>query len=103
MSGILPAPRAQQTAGQAGRCPGCGVPRTALHVPRPAASVSTAQKLARGGFGSARLRHFAHRIDTMVGEAHGERVRHWFATKKAGWDAVLADPKMPAMRTVLDQ
>jgi hypothetical protein len=42
-----------------------------------------------------RLRHFAHRIDTMVGEAHGERVRHWFATKKAGWYAVLADPKMP--------
>jgi hypothetical protein len=50
-----------------------------------------------------RLRHFAHRIDTMVGEAHGERVRHWFATKKAGWYVVLADPKMPAMSTVLDQ
>jgi hypothetical protein len=50
-----------------------------------------------------RLRHFAHRIDMMVGEAHGERVRHWFATKKAGWYAVLADPKMPAMSTVLDQ
>jgi hypothetical protein len=50
-----------------------------------------------------RLRHCAHRIDTMVGEAHGERVRHWFATKKAGWYAVLADPKMPAMSTVLDQ
>ena len=50
-----------------------------------------------------RLRHFAHRIDTMVGEAHGERVRHWCATKKAGWYAVLADPKMPAMSTVLDQ
>src|SRR5215475_13056709 len=50
-----------------------------------------------------RLRHFAHRIATMVGEAHGERVRHWFATKKAGWYAVLADPKMPAMSTVLDQ
>src|SRR5215469_6793135 len=50
-----------------------------------------------------RLRHFAHRITTTVGEAHGERVRHWFATKKAGWYAVLADPKMPAMSTVLDQ
>jgi len=50
-----------------------------------------------------RLRHFAHRIDTVVGEAHGERVRHWCATKKAGWYAVLADPKMPAMSTVLDQ
>jgi hypothetical protein len=50
-----------------------------------------------------RLRHCANRIDTMVGEAHGERVRHWFATKNAGWYAVLADPKMPAMSTVLDQ
>src|SRR3989449_916027 len=50
-----------------------------------------------------RLRHFANRIDTMVGEEHGERVRHWFAAKKAGWYAVLADPQMPAMSTVLDQ
>jgi hypothetical protein len=50
-----------------------------------------------------RLRHFAKRIDTTVGEAHGERVRHWFETKKAGWYAVLADPKMPAMSTVVDQ
>ena len=49
------------------------------------------------------LRHFANRIDAMVGEAHGERVRHWFETKKAGWYAVLEDPKMPAMSTVLDQ
>jgi len=30
-----------------------------------------------------RLRHFAHRIDTTVGEAHGERIRHWFETKKS--------------------
>jgi len=50
-----------------------------------------------------RLRHFANRIDTAVGEAHGERIRHWFETKKAGWYAVLEDPKMPAMSTVLDQ
>jgi hypothetical protein len=48
------------------------------------------------------LRHFADRIATTVGEAHGERVRRWFETKKAGWYAVLADPKMPAMSTVLD-
>jgi hypothetical protein len=40
---------------------------------------------------------------TTVGEAHGERVRRWFQDKKAGWYAVLADPQMPAMRTVLDQ
>src|ERR687896_989863 len=50
-----------------------------------------------------RLRHFANRIDTTVGEEHGERIRHWFETKKAGWYTVLEDPKMPAMSTVLDQ
>jgi hypothetical protein len=49
------------------------------------------------------LRHFANRIDATVGEAHDERIRRWFETKKAGWYAVLADPKMPAMSTVLDQ
>lgn len=52
---------------------------------------------------SQRLRHFADRITTTVGEAHGERVRQWFQAKKAGWYAVLADPQMPAMSTVLDQ
>src|SRR5215475_3280848 len=50
-----------------------------------------------------RLRHFAHRIDMTVSEAHGERIRRWFETKKAGWYAVLEDPRMPAMSTVLDQ
>jgi hypothetical protein len=49
------------------------------------------------------LRHFANRIDTAVGQDHGERVRHWFEAKKAGWYAVLEDPQMPAMSTVLDQ
>jgi hypothetical protein len=50
-----------------------------------------------------RLRHFADHIATTVGEAHGTRVRHWCKDKKAGWYAVLADPQMPAMSTVLDQ
>jgi len=50
-----------------------------------------------------RLRHFAKRIDTTVGEEHGKRVRHWFEDKKAGWYAVLEDPQMPAMSTMLDQ
>jgi hypothetical protein len=49
------------------------------------------------------LRHFANRIATTLGEAHGERVRHWFEDKKAGWYAVLEDPQMPAMSTMLDQ
>jgi hypothetical protein len=50
-----------------------------------------------------RLRHFANRIDKVVGQDHGERVRRWFEAKKSGWYAVLADPQMPAMSTVLDQ
>src|SRR6267143_5642836 len=32
-----------------------------------------------------RLRHFAHHITATVGKEHGERVRHWFQAKKAGW------------------
>src|SRR5438034_4336784 len=39
-----------------------------------------------------RLRHFADHITATVGEEHGERVRHWFQEKKAGWYAVLEDP-----------
>lgn len=49
------------------------------------------------------LRHVAHRMDTAVGQEHGERIRHWFETKKARWYAVLEDPKRPSMSTVLDQ
>jgi hypothetical protein len=50
-----------------------------------------------------RVRHFADHITATVGEEHGERVRHWFKDKKVGWYAVLEDPKMPAMSTMLDQ
>jgi len=50
-----------------------------------------------------RLRRFAGHIATTVGAEHGERVRHWFQAKKAGWYTVLADPQMPAMSTSLDQ
>jgi hypothetical protein len=50
-----------------------------------------------------RLRHFAHRIDTTVGADQGGRIRRWFEDKKEGWYAVLEDPQMPAMSTVLDQ
>ncbi len=49
-----------------------------------------------------RLRRVAAHIATTGGAEHGERVRHWFQAKKAGWYTVLADPKMPAMSTVLD-
>ena len=50
-----------------------------------------------------RLRRFADHMTTTVGAEHGERVRHGIQDKKAGWYAVLADPKMPAMSTRLDQ
>src|SRR5205807_8512359 len=43
------------------------------------------------------------KVHDPVGEAHGARVRNWFRDKKVGWYAVLEDPKMPAMSTVLDQ
>ncbi len=50
-----------------------------------------------------KLRRFADHITTTVGADHGERVRHWFQDKKAGWYAVLADPQMPTSSTLLDQ
>jgi hypothetical protein len=50
-----------------------------------------------------RLRHFVNDITATEGEEHGERVRSWMEDKKSGWYAVLEDPKMPAMSTLLDQ
>ena len=50
-----------------------------------------------------RLRHFADHVATMAGPANGERVRRWFQDKKAGWYAVLVDPRTPATSTLLDQ
>jgi hypothetical protein len=50
-----------------------------------------------------RLRHFADHVAQKAGVANGERVRRWFQDKKSGWYAVLEDPQMPAMSTVLDQ
>jgi hypothetical protein len=49
------------------------------------------------------LRRFADHITDAVGEDQGERVRSWFQDKRSGWYAVLEDPQMPAMSTVLDQ
>jgi hypothetical protein len=50
-----------------------------------------------------RLRRFADQVAATAGAANGERVRQWFQTKKAGWYAVLADPRMPVTSTLLDQ
>jgi hypothetical protein len=50
-----------------------------------------------------RLRHFADHVAHRAGAANGERVRHWMQEKKAGWYAVLEDPQMPVMSTLLDQ
>ena len=50
-----------------------------------------------------RLRRFADHVAATAGAANGERVRQWVQTKKAGWYAVLADPRMPVTSTLLDQ
>jgi hypothetical protein len=50
-----------------------------------------------------RLRHFADHVAHSAGVANGARVRRWFQDKKAGWYAVLADPQMLVMSTLLDQ
>jgi hypothetical protein len=50
-----------------------------------------------------RLRRCADHVTNTAGAANGARVRQWFHDKKAGWYAVLADPRMPATSTVLDQ
>jgi len=50
-----------------------------------------------------RLRHFVEHVTATAGAANGERVRRWFQDKKAGWYAVLADPRMPVTSTLLDQ
>ena len=50
-----------------------------------------------------RLRRFVDHITATEGEEHGERVRTWMEDKKTGWYAVLEDPKMPAMSTLLDR
>jgi len=50
-----------------------------------------------------RLRRFVDHITATEGEEPGERVRSWMEDKKSGWYAVLEDPKMPAMSTLLDQ
>src|ERR687888_270030 len=50
-----------------------------------------------------RLRHFADHVAATAGPANGARVRRWVQDKKAGWYAVLEDPRMPVTSTLLDQ
>jgi hypothetical protein len=50
-----------------------------------------------------RLRHFVNHVTATAGAANGAGVRRWFHEKKAGWYAVLADPRMPVTSTLLDQ
>src|SRR5919202_461252 len=50
-----------------------------------------------------RLRHFVDHVTTTAGPANGARVRRWVQNKKAGWYAVLEDPRMPVTSTLLDQ
>src|ERR671922_1981243 len=46
-----------------------------------------------------RLRHFVDHVTTTAGAANGARGRRGVQDKKAGWDAVLADPQMPVTST----
>jgi hypothetical protein len=50
-----------------------------------------------------RLRHFVDHVTATAGAANGARVQRWFHEKKAGWYAVLEDPRMPVTSTLLDQ
>jgi hypothetical protein len=49
------------------------------------------------------LRHFVDHATTTIGATNGTRVRHWFQEKKASGYAVLAEPQMPVINTLLDQ
>jgi hypothetical protein len=49
------------------------------------------------------LRHVADYVVHTAGAVNGERVRHWIRAKKAGWEAVLNDPRRPVTSTRLDQ
>jgi hypothetical protein len=50
-----------------------------------------------------RLRHFIDHVTSVAGATNGARVRRWVQDKRAGWYAVLADPRMPVTSTLLDQ
>jgi hypothetical protein len=87
---------------QTGRRVSSSTQRFALEVPHPPAPVSPAHQPAGSSAGPAapplcRLHRY------HVGAGHGERVRNWFQDKKVGWYTVLADPRMPASSTLLDQ
>jgi hypothetical protein len=49
------------------------------------------------------LRHVADHVVHTAGAVNGERVRQWIRAKKAGWEAVLNDPRLPVTSTRLDQ
>src|SRR5439155_1869064 len=69
---------------------------TLLHWARPRKGLRV---LALG----QRLRRVADHVAATAGAANGARVRQWFQDKKAGWYAVLEDPRMPVTNTLLDQ
>ena len=100
--GQLPPPRAQQAPRKAGGVSRSGPPRVARQVPCPVVQVSPAQSLAGvcAGPTAPPLRRSRHAtLDKSQRGARAALVR----AKKAGWYAVLADPKMPASSTLLDQ
>lgn len=50
-----------------------------------------------------KLRRFAEKVSKVAGQANGERLRSWFARKRAGWYVPFRDTEMPATSTLLDQ
>src|SRR5262245_40861034 len=50
-----------------------------------------------------RLHHFTDHVTTTAGTANGASFQLWRQEKKSVWYAVLADPRMPATSTLLDQ
>ena len=98
--GPLPAPRPQPTPEEtpASASPVRQSLRTQCHLVVPG---TAAQELA-GLCAGQRLRHHDH-VAHKAGRANGERVRRWFQDKKTGWYVGLADPQLPATRTLLDQ
>jgi hypothetical protein len=78
--------------------------RKALRSPFPTRLHHARQRQGLRGFAlGPRLRHVAGHVTRTAGAVNGERVRRWFQDKKAGWYAVLEDPRMPATSTLLDQ
>ena len=99
--GHLLAPRAPQASEATGGDCVAGPPGTPHAVPHLVVPGAPAQGLRVFALGQ-QLRRFVDRVTTTAGTVNGARVRR-FQDKKAGWYAILEDPRMPVTSTLLDQ